>query len=134
MNKTRLKASKTSGFSLLLAVIIISLVGLLIASVTSLSGIDLVKHTVHLDEGLKAKTATEGCLEEAMGAIRGNINYAGGSITIGNTTCTVTITNANPIYTIVVRLVYKNIYTREIETVFNVSGVPRITSFKEINE
>lgn len=125
---------RPSGFSFLLAVIIISLVGLLIASTLSFSSIDLVKNTIHFDESFKAKAASEGCLEEALQAVRGNGNYAGGNITIGDTVCTVSIVNANPLYTVTIRTVHKTLYTREMEAIFDISGVPKLTSYKEINE
>ncbi len=73
----------------------------------------------------------DGCVEEALGRVNRNNLYAGGTVTIDNTSCTISITGTNPTHTVNVTATNGD-YTRKVQVVINIFPTVSITSWQEL--
>lgn len=73
----------------------------------------------------------DGCVEEALGRLNRNNIYAGGTVTIDNTSCTISITGTNPTHTVNVTATNGD-YTRKVQVVVNIFPTVSITSWQEL--
>ncbi len=73
----------------------------------------------------------DGCLEEALGRLNRDNFYAGGTITIDNTTCTVSITGTDPTRTIGITAINQD-YTRKVQVSVNIFPTITISSWQEL--
>ncbi|PIQ77520.1 hypothetical protein COV82_04110 [Candidatus Peregrinibacteria bacterium CG11_big_fil_rev_8_21_14_0_20_46_8] len=81
---------KIHGISALIAIIIITAAGLILASSAAFVGIDIVQTSYRLSQGEEAFAATDACIEHALEMLSPDPNYTGEILTIGDGTCTIT--------------------------------------------
>lgn len=80
-----------SGFIALTSILIIAAVILAISVSVPLLAIEEGKSALSFKKGRETLKIAEGCIEEAMLRLRDNANYTGGSLTVGDGSCTITV-------------------------------------------
>ncbi len=84
---------KINGYVTLIAVLIIGAVGVAIATSLLLLGLGSSRTSFALQQSNQAKGLANACMEEALQQINGSIPFSGtGTLTIGQGTCTYTVT------------------------------------------
>ena len=122
------------GAAAITVMIIVIAMALLIVSSTAFTGVD------DLDIGYSSEVSgdillsAESCVEEALIRLSRNSSYSGGSLTVGEAACTITVTGTPcGSCTIGVTAIGEN-YTRKIETAITLTGGSvDIISWEEIN-
>lgn len=123
------------GVSTLLMVIVISAVALMIAMSSTLAGIDGSQMDLKQSKSIETFTATDGCVEEALIKLNGDREgYIGENLTVGDVSCTITVTGAGDSRTINVTSTHDGTYTREIEVEVDWSSGFQMTSWQEITD
>lgn len=84
-----------------------------------------------LSNGHKTISFVEGCMEDALLAIRANAAYAGGTITRPEGTCVITVSTVSTTYTVTATTT-DTTYKRTIQAVVTRSSSMTISSWKEI--
>ena len=92
--QTPAAANNQSGFIAFISLIIISAVALAIAASISLLGIDEAKSSLSFKKGQEALKLAEGCLEESLLRLRDNSAYTGGSLNLGDGSCTISVSGS----------------------------------------
>ncbi|OGH11265.1 MAG: hypothetical protein A2857_06595 [Candidatus Levybacteria bacterium RIFCSPHIGHO2_01_FULL_36_15] len=126
-----------NGYIALISILIISTVTSAIALSLSLLGINEAKNSLGLKKGYETLKIAEGCAEEALYRLKNNQTYSGtiAPLNVGNGSCTITISGANPTYTILINAVLpeKPSYAKSLRlTVVAVGKDINITSWQEI--
>lgn len=86
-------ATSEQGAIALLTVLILMAGSLAIVTGLSLRGIGNLQAVDTHRRGEETFPGTEGCVAEALRRLRDNAGYAGGTLSVGTTTCTVTVTD-----------------------------------------
>jgi len=112
--------------------VIILAVGILIVSTTALIGMDDLEIGFSQEAGGQSLLAAESCAEEAMLRLSRSSSYTGGTLGVGESTCTITVTGTPcGSCTIDVASTRDN-FTRNIQVGVTVSGSSvDITSWEE---
>ncbi len=74
--------------------VIILAVGILIVSTTALIGVDDLEIGFSQEAGSHALLAAESCTEEVLLRLTRDSSYSGGTLTVGESSCTITVTGA----------------------------------------
>jgi hypothetical protein len=82
------------GFVALTTMLVISAVALAASISISLIGVSRVKNSLDFKKGQETLKIAEGCAEAALLGLRDDVDYSGGSLIIGNGTCTIGISGA----------------------------------------
>lgn len=120
------------GAAAIMMMVIILAVGILIVSTTALIGVDDLEIGFSQEAGSHAILAAESCAEEAMLRLSRNSSYTGGSLTVGESSCTIAVTGTPcGSCTIDVTSTRDN-FTRNVQVGVTVSGSSvDITSWEE---
>lgn len=122
-----------SGLSLLIAVLVISAIAVLLATTAGLTGIDALQTGVRQDTTLEAFAGADGCMEVALKKLHDNHSYIGEIVTLGDTTCIITITGSDTTRTVKAHVSYSSsIYTREIQANVDWGTKYQVTSWQEL--
>ncbi len=106
----------------LMMMVIILAVGILIVSTTALIGVDDLEIGFSQEAGGHALLTSESCAEEAMLRLSRNSSYAGGSLAVGESTCTIAVTGAPCGNCTIDVASTRDNFTRNIEVGVTVSG------------
>ncbi|MBU2524841.1 hypothetical protein KKG71_06640 [Patescibacteria group bacterium] len=121
------------GISLLLVVIIISAVTMLIAYSATITGVEESITGLHQSKALEIFSATDGCMEEAIIKIKNSSTYTGESLTIGDVSCTITVSGSGTSRILNITSTMEGLYTREIEADVDWSSTFQVTAWREIS-
>lgn len=121
----------SKGMAATITVMVLSVVVLLIMTTVSLTSIGGGQAALGLTKGENARYITESCLEDALNSIRKSSSYAGGTITLPEGACTVTVGKSGTTYTITATTTATD-YKKTIEVVAVRGGKIVITSWKEL--
>lgn len=88
-----LSSVKSGGAIALLSLLILMGASLVIVTGLSLRGLTNLEAADITHRGEEAFGGADGCVTEALRRLRDNSAYAGGTVTIGNTVCTITVTD-----------------------------------------
>lgn len=80
-----------NGFIALTSILVISAVALAVTVSISLLGVGEAKSSLDFKKGQEALKIAEGCVEEALLRLRDDASYSGGSLNVGNGSCTINI-------------------------------------------
>ena len=86
---TKASDPRINGFIAFTSLLIISAVALAIAASISLLGVDEAKSSLSFKKGQESLKLAEGCLEEALIRLRDDNDYTGGSLNLGDGSCTI---------------------------------------------
>lgn len=84
---------REGGAMALFAILILMAAALVIASGVSLRGITHLRATDLSRRGTEVSGSAEACVAEALRRLRDDAGYLGGTLSVGRTTCTVTVTD-----------------------------------------
>lgn len=83
------------GFIALTSLLVISAAALAVAVSISLLGIGEAKSSLDFKKGQETLKIAEGCVEEALLRLRDNAGYSGGSLNVGDGSCTINISGTD---------------------------------------
>ena len=95
--------SRHKGFIAFTSLLIISAVALAIAASISLLGVDEAKSSLSFKKGQESLKLAEGCLEEALIRLRDDNTYSGGSLNLGDGSCTIGVSGSGSDRTITIQ-------------------------------
>jgi hypothetical protein len=123
-----------TGYIALTSVLIISAVGLAVASTASLLSIGESQSALSLFKGEDMLATVEGCAEDALMKSQEDITYSGGTITRPEGTCQITMTSKVGTTWNITATTTDILYKRSITIIFDrpTSGNITITSWKEV--
>jgi hypothetical protein len=115
-----------------MVMVIILAVGILIVSTTALIGVDDLEIGFSQEAGSHALLAAESCAEEAMLRLSRNSSYSGGTLLVGESTCTIAVTGVPCGACTIDVASTRDYFTRNIQVGVTVSGSSvDITSWAE---
>lgn len=109
---------QSDGYVAIATVFIISAVILSVVVTVSQLGIGEGQASLAHSNGQLELYLAEGCMEDALLNLRASSSYAGGTITRPEGSCTITVSNANPTYTITATTT-DVLYRRGIKAIVN---------------
>lgn len=107
----------------LLTILILMAASLVMVSGLSLRGIHGLTIGDTYRRGDEAGGAADGCVDEALRRLRDSASYAGGAVTIGSTTCALTVTDGGGGQRIIHAAATRDSITRHVRAVAQVSSV-----------
>jgi Flp pilus assembly pilin Flp len=119
------------GAAAIMVTIIMLVVATLIVSTTALIGLDDLEIGYSAQVGEDALLSAESCLEEAYVRLTRNSSYTGGSLKVGDATCTITVTGTPcGTWTSTAEATQAEV-TRTLEATVSASGTFDITNVEE---
>lgn len=85
---------KKQGFIAFTSLLIISAVALLVATSAALLGVGAAKSSLDHKKGQETLFVAQSCLESALLQLRNTATYTGGSLNVGDGSCTITVSGA----------------------------------------
>ncbi len=85
---------KQAGLMAISSLLIISAVALAIAVSISMIGIGEAQNSLTYKKGAEVLKVAESCVEESLLRLRDDVNYSGGSLQVGNGSCTINVIGA----------------------------------------
>lgn len=121
------------GAAALIVLLVVLAVSLIVVSTTSLTGIGNLSIGFSTQVSSDVVLSAESCVEEAFVRLTRDNSYAGGTLTVGDSTCTVTVTGAPcGACTVDVEATGTN-FTRQIRAGVTISGsTVDVTSWEEV--
>jgi hypothetical protein len=92
---------KQSGLTAITSLLIISTVAIGIAISVSLLGITEAQNALSFHQGMRAGYSATSCVEEALLRLRDDVQYSGGSLQVGDASCTIQVSGTGSNRTIV---------------------------------
>lgn len=113
-----------NGFVALVSLLVISAAVLVISTSISLLGVGESKASLDFKKGQETLKVAEGCAEEALLRLRDNASYTGGSLNVGDGSCTISIsgTGADRTITITASISGPPQYTRKVQVTIKRAG------------
>lgn len=128
-----MSARKPNGFITLISVLILGAVGVAIMSSLILLGLGSSRTSFAIEQSLQARGLADACGEEALNTIRGNTVYTGTtSVTLGNGTCSFTVTNTGGTTRSVTALGTVGAIIRHVTIVVATVNPITLTSWQEV--
>lgn len=126
--------STNRGFIVLMSTLIAGAIGIAITASIILLGLSSSRSSFTFVQHRQAYWAANGCVEEALGAIRDTTSYVGGdSFSIGQGTCTYIVTDTGgETRTISAEGIVGNVYSRLFVVVADINPEIIITSWQEV--
>jgi hypothetical protein len=128
--------SNQRGIAALLTIIIVGAATLIMAYSASLLGLGELEMGYASQQGGEALSVADGCMEEAFRHLKLNSSYSGGSLNLGNGSCTITIVPSGNNRTITITGTVGD-YNKKIEAGITLStdAIPVITvnSWEELS-
>jgi hypothetical protein len=114
----------SGGYIALISILAISAVALAISVSISLLGVGEAKSSFDYRRGQETLKIAEGCVEETLLRLRNDSTYSGGSLNVGNGTCTINVSGAGADKTIDVsaQLTDLSSYTQNIQVMAKRTG------------
>jgi Flp pilus assembly pilin Flp len=119
------------GAAAIMVTIIMLVVATLIVSTTALIGLDDLEIGYSAQVGEDALLSAESCLEEAYVRLTRNSSYTGGSLNVGDATCTITVTGTPCGTCTITAEATQAEFTRTLEATVSASGTFDITNVEE---
>ncbi len=121
------------GYIALIAVVIITAVTLAISLSLNVLSIDELQISLLRQESVQSQALAQTCLEEAYGRLRQDNDYSGGSLNIGDGSCTISIAGLFIFRRITVAAQVQNV-ERRLQSMVSVNGTTlQIYNWQEIN-
>ncbi len=125
-----------SGFVTLATAIIIFFTGLTLAIGIQFAGLGELQAGFQGNLSAQGFSIADGCLEEALLRLRRDSTYTGGTLSIGDDYCTITVTGSGGTRTISSTATINNLINREIEvevslTATSTGNIVTITNWEE---
>lgn len=96
------KTVKNQGYIAFSSLLVISAVVLAVSVSVALQGVTESQASLTYKKGQESLVAANGCVEEALIRLRDNVNYTGGNLSLGNSTCVIGLSGVGADRTIVV--------------------------------
>lgn len=126
--------SYNQGVAALFTVVIVGSAALLMASGAVLLGIGELDRGFTAQQGAEAFAFADGCVDEALERLRLDSSYTGGSITVQNDSCAISVsTPGGSERTIVVIGNVNNTYYKTVQVEVTLGGVITIDSWQELS-
>lgn len=123
--------SDKRGAAALISVVVIMALVVLIVTAVALAGITTLEHGFSEQVSTDVILSSETCAEEAIMRLQRDNSYAGGSLTVGDVSCTISVSGSGGTRTIDVVATEQN-YTRRLSVGLSISGsTSTITSWTE---
>ena len=112
------------GYIAISSLLVIAVVTLAIGLSVTLLGVNEADSSLSVTKSIEANTIAQSCIEEAFLRLRDNASYTGGSLTVGNGSCTITVAGSgiNRTITTVGTLVGPPSYVKRIQAIAKRSG------------
>jgi hypothetical protein len=123
------------GYIALVSILVITAVALAISVSISLLGVGEAKSSLDYRRGQEALKIAESCIEEALFRLRNDDTYTGGSLSIGNGSCTISVSGSGSDRTIdvVAQVLGLAQYTKKLQVTLVLAGNSvNITSWSEV--
>ncbi|EKD33410.1 MAG: hypothetical protein ACD_76C00036G0003 [uncultured bacterium] len=121
------------GFASLATVVVIFFTALLLAISIQFIGLGQIQLGFSNVLSVQSQTLSDGCLSEALIRLKENQSYTGGTVTVGNDSCTIVVTGSGLTRTINTTGIVNNIIERRIEAnITFVGSRPTIDSWEEL--
>jgi len=123
------RKNTTGGFAALLTIIIVSASSFLMAYSASMLGLGELDLGYTAQKGSEALTVADGCLEEALYRLRLDVDYGGGTVTSGLSSCTISVSGSGLDRTIAIAADIESTFYKHLEVEVTLSGTvyPTIT-------
>ena len=136
--KRSARGSAPGGFAALLTIVIIGAAALLMARNASLLGLGELDLGYTSQKGEEAFSVADGCMEEALRRLRINTTYPGGTLSVSNGSCTITVAGIDPNRTVTVTGTVagtNTTYNKKIEVTLTISSgnVLTILTWQELS-
>lgn len=128
------KSSK-EGYIAFTSLLIISTVTIAVATSVALLGVNELKTSLTHKKGQEAYVIAQSCIEESLQRLKNDSSYNGGSLNVGNGSCTINISGTDPDYVIIANgiLTGPPDYSKKINAqVKRAQGTIVITNWQEI--
>lgn len=110
------------GAAALIVIVVILSVGILLVSTTAFIGVDDLEVGFSQQAGGHALLSAESCAEEAMLRLSRNASYTGGTLAVGESMCTITVTGT-PCGSCTIDVAStRDTFTRNVQVQVTVSG------------
>jgi len=129
-------STQRGGFIAFTSLLVISAVALTIALSISLLGINEAKSSLDFKKGQETLKIAEGCLEEALIRLRDKVDYSGGSLNLGDGSCTISIsgTGSDRTIDITATITGPPDYIKKLQAVIKRTGYAvNLISWQEVN-
>ena len=128
-SSTKIRKNATGGFAALLTIIIVSASSFIMAYSASMLGLGELDLGYTAQKGSEALAAADGCLEEALYRLRLDVDYNGGTVTSGLSSCTISVSGSGLNRTISIATDIDSTFYKHLEVEVALSGnvYPTIT-------
>lgn len=126
-----MKHGTQSGYIAITSVIIICAVALIILSAVSLLGIGETQSGFASVRGNTSFYLAEGCMEHALLQARNNNGYTGGTLTMPEGVCTITVSKSGTAWTITALVPYQG-HTQTVQTDIERTGTVTIQNWRQL--
>ncbi len=124
--------SYQKGAAALIMVVVLGVAALLMAVGAARLGMGEIQSGYTAQKAAETLYLADGCIEDSLERVRKNPSYGGGTVTLENGTCTVTVATSGNTYTITV-LATVDVYNKRVQAVASVNGtVITVNSWNEI--
>jgi len=132
--KEKLKNVKEDqrGIAILIVVLVLGAVILLLSMTLGLGSISENQISLYQGQATEMFINADGCAEEALTKINSDNNYVGGNLTIGATSCTITVSGNGNTRTIDINAT-KNNYSKFLQLTVNLSPTFSVSTWQELN-
>jgi hypothetical protein len=119
------------GAAALISIVVVMALVVLVVTSVALAGLSTLEHGFAEQVSTDIILADETCAEEAIVRLQRNSAYTGGSLTVGDVACTITVSGSGSTRTITIVGVEQN-FTRRLQADISLSGsVSTITAWQE---
>lgn len=120
-----------SGFTSLLVVIVMAIVLVTLTVGLNFSSINTNQISLYQSSGNKTFQDLDGCAEEALARLNRNNVYSGGSYSINNATCNVTVAGTDPARTLTITLANSD-YSKSLQATVTIFPDFTLNSWQEL--
>ncbi len=127
--------NQQSGYIALISILVIGAISTAVALVLLATGADAQRSSLAVQRSIQARSLANACAEEALQRIHDNTGYTGtGGLTLGNGTCSYTVTNTGGTARSVAASGTVNSVVRRVQVyvTINASSIS-ITSWQEVS-
>jgi len=126
-------SKNNQGLSLLIVVVIIGVGALILALGASLLGLGELDNAYVVDQSYETLSIADGCADEALRKLRTDAGYTGGSLSLGDGSCIITVSGVGSNKTIgIVSTVDEYNRRVEVDVTLGASNNVSVTRFEEV--
>mgnify|MGYP007123701188 CR=1 FL=1 len=125
--------NKQKGVAALLTIIIVGASALIMAFSASILGLGELDMGYISQQGAETLAIADGCMEESLERLRNDASYAGGSLSLGDGSCIITVSTSGNNSTTTVTANIDSKYFKKIRTTADINnGIVSIDSWEEL--